>query len=209
VDDDLEVLRRTARLLEKEGYPVDRAADGEEALRSVQVRPPRVAVIGPQPAGHRWPRGLPPDQAGPGLGGYLRRHHFGQERLRAPTRRRGWRPARTAISPVPSPIANCSPGWKPTLRIVVLARSLRRQAETLKQNAAAAFEAQAAALNLMEDAVEAQKRLATVNQELRGEIAERKQAEAALRLVPRAPPPVRSTPTCRRRRHRQLHRTDF
>ena len=45
VDDDPEVLRATARLLEKEGYAVNRADDGEEALRSVEADHPALLLL--------------------------------------------------------------------------------------------------------------------------------------------------------------------
>jgi PAS domain S-box-containing protein len=63
-----------------------------------------------------------------------------------------------------------------------LNRSLRLQAVELKKNVEAALQANAASLNLMEDAVEAQSQLETAIQELRSEIAERERAEKSLRL---------------------------
>jgi CheY-like chemotaxis protein len=45
VDDDPDMLRGTARLLEKAGYTVDRAASGEEALQAAQNHPPDLLLL--------------------------------------------------------------------------------------------------------------------------------------------------------------------
>ncbi|MHB1355727.1 MAG: PAS domain S-box protein [Anaerolineae bacterium] len=45
VDDDPEVLNDTARLLEKAGYAVDRAASGEDALQVVQQQRPGLLIL--------------------------------------------------------------------------------------------------------------------------------------------------------------------
>jgi signal transduction histidine kinase len=180
VDDDAEILRGTVRLLEKVGYPVDCAADGEAALQAVRARRPDLLLL---------------DRNLPGIDGL----EVCRRIKRDPTLRdvlvimvsashsqsveqaEGLEAG--ADGYIARPVANRElvARVEAYVRIGRLARSLRRQAEELQESAAAARQAQAAALNLMEDAVEARDRLETRNRELRREVAEREKAEASLR----------------------------
>jgi CheY-like chemotaxis protein len=45
VDDDETIRTTVSETLDMEGYPVRLAADGEEALRSVEENPPRVVLL--------------------------------------------------------------------------------------------------------------------------------------------------------------------
>jgi len=181
VDDDPEVLRATARLLEKEGYAVNRADDGEEALRSVEADHPALLLL---------------DRSLPGIDGLEVCRRIKQDpaladifvviisgkKTESADRVEGLRTGADDYIARPVDAPELAARVEANVRIVLLNRSLRVQAAKLKKNVEAAQQANAASLNLMEDAVKAQSQLETANQALRSEIAEREQAEKALRL---------------------------
>jgi PAS domain S-box-containing protein len=181
VDDDPEVLRVTARLLEKEGYAVNRAADGYEALRSVEDDHPALLLL---------------DHNLPGIDGLEVCRRIKQDpaladifvviisgkKIEITDRVEGLRTGADDYIARPIDKRELLARVEANVRIVLLNRSLRLQAAELKKNVEAAVQANAASLNLMEDAIEARSQLETAIQELRKEIVERERAEKSLRL---------------------------
>jgi two-component system cell cycle sensor histidine kinase/response regulator CckA len=180
VDDDPEVLHGTARLLEKEGYVVDLATNGEEALKSVEAHHPDLLLLDrslPGIDGLEVCRRIKRD---PALAEILVIIASGSQ-IESNDQAEGLEAG--ADGYIARPIANREllARVEAYVRIVILNRELREQAGTLQKITTAALQAENASLNLMEDAVEARRRLEATNQELRREIAEREQAEAAMR----------------------------
>lgn len=181
VDDDPEVLRVTARLLEKEGYTVNRAADGKEALRSVEADHPSLLLL---------------DRSLPGIDGLevCRRIKkdptladifvviISGKKIEIADQVEGLRTGADEYIARPVDARELVARVEANVRIVLLNRSLRLQAAELKKNVEAAIQANAATLNLMEDAVGVQSQLETAIQELRIEIAVRERTEKSLRL---------------------------
>ena len=181
MDDDPEVLRDTARLLEKEGYAIKRAADGEEALRSVEADHPALLLL---------------DRSLPGIDGLEVCRRIKEDpaladifviiisgkKIESADQVEGLRTGAARLYRSSCRHARTGRPGEADIRIVLLNRSLRLQAVELKKNIEAALHANAASLNLTEDAVEAQSQLETAIQELRSEIVERERAEKSLRL---------------------------
>jgi PAS domain S-box-containing protein len=157
VDDEPDILDGTARLLERAGYGVARAATGEEALQAVRERPPDLLLLDrdlPDMDGLevcRWIKRDPPlvEAFVILISGSYTESEQQAEGLEA-----------GADGYIARPLANREllARIEAYVRILHLTRSLRQQTEELKRINDAASQAQLAALNLMEDAVAARDR---------------------------------------------------
>lgn len=181
VDDDPAIQGETASLLESAGYAVERASDGESAMQAAHDHRPDLILLKrklPDIDGLELCRRIKRD---PALATIMIVVVSGSPAEGDPLRDEL---ASGADSVINRPIARREllARVEACARIAVLNLSLGRQAEELRGNSAVAVRAQAACLNLMEDAVEARDRLAMRNRELQHEIAERQKAEAELRL---------------------------
>jgi PAS domain S-box-containing protein len=180
VDDDPDILRGTARLLEKAGYTVDRAASGEEALLAAQNHRPDLLLL---------------DHDLPGINGTEVCRQIKQDpaladtlvvivsALRAESGQQAEGLELGADGYIGRPIGNREllARVQAYVRIQRLTRSLRLQAEELQQSNEAANQAHLATRRLMADAVAARERLEIANQALQSENTARKLAEEALR----------------------------
>jgi len=177
VDDDPDILSGTARLLGKAGYAVDRASSGEEALQAAYDHHPDLLLLDhdlPGIDGTEVCRRIKRDPAlADSLVVIVSASHAESDQ-QAEGLESG------ADGYIGRPIANRELLARVAayVRILRLARSLRLEAAELQKSSETVNQAQLASLNLMEDAVAVADRLATANQELRGEITARKRAEA-------------------------------
>jgi PAS domain S-box-containing protein len=198
VDDHDNLRRGTARLLELAGYVVTTAANGAEALVSLRDHPPHLVLLDrrlPDTDGLEICRHLKGEpatanifvimvsgqlvdyeaQAGgleAGADGYIARPIENRELL-----------ARVAAF---ARLARINLRWEAEVaRRRQLEASLEERVQLRTQDLTTANqkleEARQAALQVMQEATRAQQQLAIVNQELRGEMAERGRVEAALR----------------------------
>jgi CheY-like chemotaxis protein/HPt (histidine-containing phosphotransfer) domain-containing protein len=180
VTDDPEHLSGSARVLEKAGYAVARTATGEALEQALRDHRPDLLLWDRQLAdmdglevcrrikaqaatadlfvvfisASATPCDEQEEELGSGADAYITRPIANRELL-----------ARVAAY----------------VRILRLTRSLRLQAEALKESHGAAGLTQLASLNLIAEAMAARARLEVANRELQVEIGERKRAEAALR----------------------------
>lgn len=180
VDDEPAVLDGTARLLEKTGYAVNRTTDGVEGLKIVREHRPDIVLL---------------DRDLAGLDGLEICRQIKREPSTADlfvviisgtyvdTAEQSEGLELGADGYITRPIANREllARVESFVRIVQLNQSLRRMAEELRTRSEVASQASDAALNLMEDAVQARDRLQGANEDLRNEIAERERAETELR----------------------------
>lgn len=174
VDDNPEVLHGTARLLEKEGYAVCPAADGQAALKVVRKLRPDLVLLDrnlPDLDGLEVCRRIKQDAACLDVLVIIVSASHAQSDEQAEGLELG------ADGYITRPIANREMLARVDsyVRIGRLARSLRLQVEQHQKSAAAA-------LNLMEDAMQARNELEMMNRELRREVAEREKAETSLLL---------------------------
>lgn len=176
VDDDPNIVSSTARVMEKAGYTVDTASNGEEALQSVQDHHPDLLLL---------------DRYMPGIDGIEVCHRIKQDAAMANSfvvlvsgtyvesdqQAEGLESG--ADGYIARPIANREllARVEAFVRILLLTRSLRIQAEELQKSNETITQAHLAALNVMEDTLTARVQLQTSNQELRNEIIVRKKAE--------------------------------
>ncbi len=179
VDDEPDLLIGTARLLEKAGYAVDRAANGEQALQAVRDHRPDLLLLDrdlPDIDGTEVCRRIRQDPAVAGSFVIIISGSYTESDEQAEGLESG------ADGYITRPIANRELLARVAafVRILHLTRSLRLQAEELMKSGAAASQARLASLNLMEDAVAARDRLEIANQALRNEITVRKRAEQSL-----------------------------
>ena len=178
VDDDPDILSGTARLLEKNGYIVDRASSGEDALQAVQVHRPDVVLLDyimPGIDGAEVCRRIKSDPTSERCVVLIvsaKRIQRGQQTELIESGANGYigRPVsnRELLARVSSEIG-----------ILRLSNSVRLHAEELERRNQAGGQAHFTSIDLMKDAVEAVGRLETTNQKLSSEIAERKRAEEA------------------------------
>ena len=181
VEDDPDVLAGTARLLEKAGYTVDRAASGEEALLAVQKHRPDLLLL---------------DHDLPGINGTEVCRRIKQDPAlvdslvvivsasHAESDQQAEGLELGADGYIGRPIGNREllARVQSYVRIQCLTRSLHLQAEELKHSYAAASQAHLATLNLMADAVAARERLEIANLALQRENTARRLAEEMLRV---------------------------
>jgi PAS domain S-box-containing protein len=180
VDDDPTVVAGRARLLEQAGYGVLRAADGETALQAVREHRPDLLLLDrhlPDLNGLEVCRRI---KCEPALVDVLVVIVSGSA-VASEEQSEGLEGG--ADGYISCPIANREllARVDAFVRIACLSRTLRRRETEAQQAAAAAVRSSEAALNLIEDALDAQQRVGVANQKLRGEIAERELAQAALR----------------------------
>ena len=166
VDDDADILNGTARLLENAGYAVDRAATGEEALQAVRDRRPDLLLLDrnlPGIDGIEVCRRIKGDPAQTDILVVMASASYAKSDEQAEGLESG------ADGYITRPITNREllARVESYVRIVRLTRSLRLQAEELKQSNEAAGMGQLASLNLMEDAVAARERAEQASQALR------------------------------------------
>lgn len=185
VEDDAHLRTGTARLLEKAGYAVSSAADGGTALQAVADHRPHLLLLDrnlPDLDGLEVCRRLKRDRATADMLVIMLSASYAESDEQAEGLESG------ADGYITRPIANREllARVEAYARIVGLNRSLRLQKEALAASAEAAARTTEASLNLMEDAVEAQRRLEAANQSLQREIAERTQAETELKRTNRA-----------------------
>ncbi len=182
VDDDADLRIGTARLLEKAGYLVDQAEDGEAALQAIRQQRPDMVLLDrdlPGLDGLDICRTIKQDPACAGIaviivsGVYVESDHqvegleFGAD---------GY---------IVRPISNREllARVRAYVRIQSLTRALQSKIEELEAAKTAASQSALAALNLLEDAVAARDQMQAANQQLQREIEERKRAEEALRRL--------------------------
>lgn len=179
VEDNPLVLDGTARLLEKAGYTVDRAASGEAALQAVQHHPPGLVLL---------------DRDLPGMDGLavcrrLKRELATAEILvvivsavyaESDEQAEGLEAGADGYITRPIPNRELLGRVGAYVRILRLARSLRLETQELKQQKEAARQARIFSSNLMAEAVAARQRLETLNRELQKQIADQKRAEKQL-----------------------------
>lgn len=174
MDDHPDVLHGTVRLLEKAGYVVCPAACGEAALQAMRERRPDLVLLDrnlPDLDGLEVCRRIKGDPAWRDVLVIMVSASHAQSDEQAEGLELG------ADGYITRPIANREMLARVDsyVRIGRLARSLRLQVEEHQKSAAAA-------LNLMEDAMEARNELEARNRELRHEAAERQKAETSLLL---------------------------
>ena len=154
VDDEPDVLAGTARLLEKKGYVVTRAASGDEALRSVQTDYPDLLLLDrnlPGLDGLEVCRRIKGDPALAGVLVVIVSASHAESDEQAEGLEFG------ADGYISRPIANREllARVEAFVRILRLSRTQRAQTAELQKKTAIAVQAQEASLNLLEDAVEA------------------------------------------------------
>jgi PAS domain S-box-containing protein len=181
VDDNPDILRGTARLMEQAGYTVDRAASGEEALLTAQSHRPDLLLL---------------DHDLPGINGTEVCRQIKQDpaladtlviivsALHAESDQQAEGLELGADGYIGRPIGNREllARVQAYVRIQRLTRSLHLQAEELQRSNEAATQAHLATRRLMADVVAARERLEMANQALLSENTARKLAEAALRV---------------------------
>ena len=178
VDDDPDILRGTARLLEKAGYTVDQAASGEAALPAVQSHRPDLLLLDhdlPGINGLEVCRRIKQDPAlADSLVVIVSASHAESDHQSAGLES-------GADGYIGRPIGNRELLARvgALVRLQRLTRSLRLQAEAAERSHEAVRQAQQAALDLKDDALAAQARLETALQALQRENTARKLAEAA------------------------------
>ncbi len=178
VDDDPDILNGTARVLEQNGYIVDKASSGEDAIQSVQVHRPDLVLLDyslPGIDGAEVCRRIKSDPTSERCVVLIvsaKRIQSGKQTELIESGANGYigRPVsnRELLARVSSEIG-----------ILRLSNSVRLHAEELERRNQAGGQAHFTSIDLMKDAVEAVGRLETTNQKLSSEIAERKRAEEA------------------------------
>jgi PAS domain S-box-containing protein len=178
VDDDPDILAGTARLLEKAGYTVDRAASGEEALLAARNHRPDLWLLDHDLPGINGTEVCRQIKRDPALADSL---VVIVSALHAESDQQAEGLELGADGYIGRPIGNREllARVQAYVRIQRLTRSLHLQAEELKQSHEAANQAHRATHRLMADAVAARKRLEIANQALQSENTARKLAEAA------------------------------
>ena len=180
VDDDPDTLDGTARLLERAGYAVDRAASGEATLQIVQVHRPDLLLLDhhlPGINGTEVCRRIKQDPAlADSLVVMVSASHAESDQ-QAEGLELG------ADGYIGRPIGNREllARVQSYARIQRLTRSLHLQTEELKRSNEALHQAHLESLKLRDDAVVARDRLALANQALQSENTARKHVEATLR----------------------------
>jgi PAS domain S-box-containing protein len=182
VEDDADLLFGTARLLERAGYIVDQAADGEGALQAIRQRRPDMILLDrdlPGLDGVGVCRRIKQDPAYADIAIILISSTYTQSNEQADGLDSG------ADGYIVRPIENREllARIQAHVRILFLTRALRTKVEELEMAHAAASRSALAALNLLEDAVAARDQANAANQRLQREIEERKRAEAEVQRL--------------------------
>jgi len=176
VDDDFDVLIGTARLLEKAGYIVDQAADGEAGLQTLRQRRPDLLLLDrhmPGLDGLEVCRRIKQEPACADMAIILMSGVYSESSHQAEGLEFG------ADGYITRPIENREllARVQAYVRILSLTSTLQSKVQELELANAAVSQGALAALNLLEDAVAAREELKTANEQLRHEIEERILAE--------------------------------
>ena len=179
VVDNSDIRQATARLLGKAGYQVTQAAGGAEALAETRRQRPDLLLTDRDMPGMDGIEVCRQIKQNPDLKGCL---VVMVSATYANTEQQSEGLESGEDGYIARPIANREllARVDAFVRILSLTRSLAEHVEQLEKSSVIANLTQMASLNLMEDAVAAQDRLLSANQELQDEITERKQAEANL-----------------------------
>ncbi len=180
VDDDVDVLIGTARLLEKAGYIVDQAADGEAALQTLRQRRPDLLLLDrdmPGLDGLEVCRRIKQEPACADMAIILMSGVYSESSHQAEGLEFG------ADGYITRPIENREllARVQAHVRILSLTRTLQSKVKELEMANAAASQSALATLNLLEDAEVARDQMNAINEQLRQEIKERQQVEKTLR----------------------------
>jgi PAS domain S-box-containing protein len=180
VDDDADVRIGTARLLEKAGYIVDQAADGEAALQTLRQRRPDLLLLDrdmPGLDGLEVCRRIKQDRACADIAVIMVSGTYAESSHQAEGLESG------ADGYIARPIENRELLARVLVhvRILALTRTLQSKVKELEMANAAASQGALASLNLLEDAAVARDQMNATNEQLRLEIKERQRVEKTLR----------------------------